>query len=122
GRLLGGLRTNRDYFQRPVGVRLYAGSAEVPGRILGFVEGAPEGTVRLEAEGAAPAGSFGVYDVGEFREEDGLLHQPAADDLAGCAAILCALGQLVERRTPANVAGVFTRAEEVGLIGATLVA
>ena len=69
-----------------------------------------------------PEGSFGVFDVGPFREVDGLLYQPAADDLGGCAAILSALLRCQAQGIRADVAGVFTRCEEVGLIGATLVA
>ena len=93
GRLLGGVP--RHYFDRPVPVRLIHA-----GRGPGGDGGADHGPRRagrgdrcstLEAAGPVPAGSFGVFDVGPFREVDGLLHQPAADDLAGCAAILSAL-------------------------------
>jgi endoglucanase len=122
GKLLGGLRSTTGYFGRPVAVRLFDGEGEVAGRILGLEETAGEGVVRLEAARSVAAGAFGMYDVGEFREAGGLLHQPAADDLGGCAAILRTLARLVEERVSANVAGVFTRAEEVGLVGATLVA
>ena len=44
----------------------------------------------------------------------------AADDLAGCAAILSALAELSQRRPMGDVYGVFTRAEEIGLMGARL--
>ena len=46
----------------------------------------------------------------------------ALDDLAGCAAIVEALERLVSESVDANVYAVFTRAEEVGLFGARLVA
>jgi endoglucanase len=46
----------------------------------------------------------------------------AADDLAGCSLVLATLATLSERRLSGDVTGIFTRAEEVGLVGATLVA
>jgi putative aminopeptidase FrvX len=46
----------------------------------------------------------------------------AADDLAGCAAILAALESLVNTPTTGTVFGLFTRAEEVGGVGAQLAA
>jgi putative aminopeptidase FrvX len=124
GRLLGGVP--RHAFDRPVPVRFVHGEhgpEETPGRITGQREGA-DGRVELllEAGGPVPAGSFGVFDVGPFREAGGLLHLPAADDLAGCAAILSALVRCARMGLPADVCGVFTRCEEVGLVGATLVA
>jgi endoglucanase len=46
----------------------------------------------------------------------------AADDLAGCAASLAALLHAAESPSPGAVYGLFTRAEEDGLIGARLAA
>src|SRR2546426_8024978 len=46
----------------------------------------------------------------------------AADDLAGCALILCALAALRDQTGPHDVHAVFTRAEETGLYGARLAA
>jgi putative aminopeptidase FrvX len=123
GRLLGGVP--RCYFERPVPVRLIhadEGPGETAGRITGHHEQDGMTLLNLEAAGPVPEGSFGVFDVGPFREVDGLLYQPAADDLGGCAAILSALLRCQARGIRADVAGVFTRCEEVGLIGATLVA
>jgi len=122
GRLLGGARSTRGYFARPVRVRFVVGETEIPGRIVGLTDDPNQSTVMLAAERAVPVGSFGVFDVGPAREGDGLLHVPAADDLAGCVSIVATLARCVAERIPANVLAVFTRAEEVGLIGATLVA
>ena len=63
-----------------------------------------------------------VFDLPDFKIESDLIHMRAADDLAGCAGILAALASLVSRPAPGDVYGVFTRAEEVGLIGARLLA
>lgn len=58
------------------------------------------------------------FDIGA----DGLIRMRAADDLAGCAAILAALESIVDTPTEGSVYGLFTRAEEVGLVGARIAA
>jgi len=63
-----------------------------------------------------------VPDLPDFSLEDGLIKMRAADDLAGCAAILTALESIVATPTKGNAYGLFTRAEETGLIGARLAA
>jgi endoglucanase len=63
-----------------------------------------------------------IPDLIDFEIEDGMIRMRAADDLAGCAAILGALESLVDHPTESSVYGLFTRAEEVGLIGARLAA
>lgn len=94
----------------------------VHGRALGRYDEGGATFLRLEADGAVPAGAFGVWDLGAFRQDGDLLVGPAADDLGGCAAILATLAECQRRELPVRVIGVFTRAEEVGLVGATLVA
>ena len=63
-----------------------------------------------------------VFDLVDFELDGDLIRLRAADDLAGCAAILAALGELAISPPPGDVYGVFTRAEEVGLVGARLLA
>jgi putative aminopeptidase FrvX len=63
-----------------------------------------------------------IPDLIDFEIEDGMIRMRAADDLAGCAAILAALESIVETPTEGSVYGLFTRAEEVGLVGARLAA
>lgn len=63
-------------------------------------------------------GAVGVWDLPEPHEKDGLLHAPVCDDLAGCAAMLALLERLEKKNTPAEVLCLFTRAEEVGFVGA----
>ena len=63
-----------------------------------------------------------VPDLPDIVLEDGLIKMRAADDLAGCAAILAALESIVGTPTRGTVYGLFTRAEEVGLAGAQLAA
>jgi endoglucanase len=63
-----------------------------------------------------------VFDLEDFRLDGQLVRMRALDDLAGCAAILAALASLSQQTSPGDVYGVFTRAEEVGLVGARLLA
>lgn len=77
---------------------------------------------RLELVGDAPAkvppGSIGMWDVPAFRRRNGRITARACDDLAGSAAVLAAMEEIVSRCPRANVMGLLTRAEEVGFVGA----
>ena len=63
-----------------------------------------------------------VFDLTDFQVQGDLIHMRAVDDLAGCAGILAAMVSLADTPPPGDVYAVFTRAEEVGLVGARLVA
>ena len=63
-----------------------------------------------------------VFDLTDFELDGESIRMRAADDLAGCGSILAALSELASQTPPGDVYGVFTRAEEVGLIGARLLA
>ncbi len=66
-----------------------------------------------------------VFDLPDFQEDGDLIRMRAADDLAGCGSILATLAALRDGNStppPGEVFGVFTRAEEVGLVGARLLA
>ena len=63
-----------------------------------------------------------VFDLTDFEFDGELVHMRALDDLAGCAGILAALETLVKDGPEGDVFAVFTRAEEVGLVGARLMA
>ena len=63
-----------------------------------------------------------VFDLVDFQLDGDYIRMRALDDLAGCASILTALGILSPEEPPVDVYGVFTRAEEVGLVGARLLA
>lgn len=123
-------------FTREVPVRIYprAGKAHIQGlagRVVGYVLGEGPRDVALhirmdDASGAEAAGSgeaiapgaFGVWDLPSFEVRDELVHARAVDDLAGCAAILLTLRAAALDAWRTDVYGVFTRAEEVGLVGA----
>ncbi len=72
--------------------------------------------------GNVPTPAPAVFDLPDFSIEDDYLVMRAADDLAGCGCILTALAQLNDAPPPGDVYGVFTRAEEVGFVGARLLA
>lgn len=63
-----------------------------------------------------------VFDLPEFSLDEYTIRMRALDDLAGCASILVALEELVSNEEKVDFYAVFTRAEEVGLIGARLLA
>lgn len=66
-----------------------------------------------------------VFDLPDFQPDGDFIRMRAADDLAGCGSILSMLAALNAPDTapPSSaVFGVFTRAEEVGLVGARLLA
>jgi endoglucanase len=124
---LGGVR--RAFFAG-ARARFYLGDGEdeartVAARVLAARPDPKSGEmrVRLEASAAVPRGSFGVWDLPAFRRSPrtpDLLETRAADDLAGVAAILAVL-ECVERIDPArrvDLRALFTRAEEVGFVGA----
>lgn len=81
-----------------------------------------------EIESSTPRGArIEVGDVGVWRLPaaeviDGVLHTPACDDLSALAAALCAADRLIEAKNAGQIVGdvrlLFTRAEEIGFIGA----
>ena len=76
--------------------------------------------VKSDAELALPAPV--VFDLPDFGIDGDTIRMRAADDLAGCGAILSALERLVKSGAEADFIAVFTRAEEGGLFGARLMA
>ena len=74
----------------------------------------------LEAEVPAGvrAGDFAVFDLPTWQLDGTRLSARAHDDLAQVAAVLCTLDRLARGGDEAHVVGLFTRAEEVGFIGA----
>jgi endoglucanase len=65
------------------------------------------------------AGDFAMWGFPAWSVEDGRITARVCDDLLGVAAVLACLDEVV-RRAPEGVAvwGLFTRAEEVGFLGA----
>lgn len=87
----------------------FAGKAE-------FLGGVPAD--RLDTHPVEWFGDFGMWELEPFSLRDGLIHARVCDDLVGCAAIVAMFRELEEKEVEATVHGIFTRAEEVGFIGA----
>lgn len=75
----------------------------------------------VESGGPAAAGDLALWDVPPFRRSGNILRARSCDDLAGAAAVLATLDRLAAERRPGHLIGLFTRAEEVGLCGASIV-
>lgn len=68
------------------------------------------------ADNAAVA--FAVWELPAFEWQGDRLYARACDDLVGCAAIIAAFLELEASGAECSCLGLFTRAEEVGFIGA----
>lgn len=63
-------------------------------------------------------GDFAMWDLPALEVRDGLIHSRACDDLVNCATILAVFDHFERRGVETSVHAVFTRAEEVGFVGA----
>ncbi len=63
-------------------------------------------------------GDFAVWDLPAFSCRDEQIHGRACDDLMGCAEIIALFRDLEAERADVHCLGIFTRAEEVGFVGA----
>ena len=86
-------------------------------------------TIRPDDDGYGPKPSQLTYpaavllDLPSFRLDGDIIRARQLDDLAGCATILSALIEVNRGKTNSRtIIGLFTRAEEVGLVGAALAA
>lgn len=75
--------------------------------------------VKLGAKSATPeVGDFAVLDLPSFAKTNNRVKARVCDDLAGCVAVVATLAACAKGQAPVDIIGVFTRAEEVGFIGA----
>lgn len=65
-----------------------------------------------------------IFDLEDFfiDKKTNLIHMRSADDLAGCSSIMQALINLSNQNIEGDFYGIFTRAEEVGLLGSAALA
>ncbi len=63
-------------------------------------------------------GEFGMWKLKPFELKDGIIRSRVCDDLIGCAAIVALFQELEKADANVNCYGIFTRAEEVGFVGA----
>jgi endoglucanase len=107
-------------YQRGTATPRYAFAAHMdhPGFVGGeFLGGVPE-EYRAKKPPTRDFGAFAMWDLPAFEVKDGRIHSRACDDLVGCAAILALFHELEAIGAEASVLGLFTRAEEVGFVGA----
>jgi endoglucanase len=88
----------------------------------GYVGGEFLGSVPEEYRKSQPPtrdfGAFAMWDLPACELREGRVYSRACDDLIGCAAILATFQELERAGAEASVYGLFTRAEEVGFVGA----
>lgn len=82
-----------------------------------FLGGVPE-RYRDKNPPTKEFGGFAMWDVTEWEVDDGKIVSRVCDDLVGCAAIVSLFLALERDEVEATCYGIFTRAEEVGFVGA----
>ncbi|NWJ46695.1 MAG: hypothetical protein HXX08_12515 [Chloroflexi bacterium] len=124
--LLGGV--NPLCFEGAPQVKIYSLDSSQPfvaGKIVGYkAEALPPRKVELyiHTEIELPEGyKFGIWDLLDFQISDDFIYARVIDDLVGCASALLTLHKVATDDAEVNLYGVFTRAEEVGLVGADMV-
>lgn len=75
-------------------------------------------TVVVEVPRPVPQGSIGMWDFPDPVVRGRRIFARGCDDLAGAAAMLCAIDELCRNRGNCDAYFLFTRAEEVGFVGA----
>lgn len=70
----------------------------------------------------ANAGDLALWDVPTYRLRRNIVQARQCDDLIGCTAVLATLDRVSASRSNGRLIGLFTRAEEVGLCGASVAA
>jgi endoglucanase len=91
------------------------------GRPANFLGGVPERYRDIEKNPISwfDEGAFAMWDLPPVEiRDDGMVHARVCDDLIGCVAIIALLEELDRRQIPGACHGIFTRAEEVGFVGA----
>lgn len=120
----GGVRV--EYF-KGARVRFDGVDGSVKGSVLKVSETSPPGgpgrppmprEVHVRVSRPVAAGTLGMWDRPRPKLQSDRVVAPACDDLAGVAAIVEMLGRLSRKQASANVYALFTRAEEVGFVGA----
>lgn len=111
-----------EYF-RGTGVRFWSRGRWVRGKIRSITTWIDAGrrrvrTATIAVPQAVDGGAIGMWDLPDPQVRGGRVYARGCDDVAGVAAILSALDEVLGGRRPANVIALLTRAEEVGFAGA----
>lgn len=91
---------------------------EIPARATSALDDDRKFTARAVRPLPNPGGAFGYWRLTPVAFDGDLIRTKGADNLASCAAILAVIDRLNREKADADLWGVFTRAEEVGLLGA----
>lgn len=79
--------------------------------------------IKLGTKSAKPEpGDYAILDLPAFAKTNNRLKARVCDDLAGCAVVVATLAALAKGQAPVDAIGVFTRAEEIGFVGALALA
>ena len=107
-------------------VTVISQGVEIPGKVTSPLVTSAEKdsifSIRTQRPVLESNGAFGFWRLTPVKFDGDRILTKAADNLAGCAVILATLDRLHRVKAEANLYGVFTRAEEVGLLGAAGVA
>jgi endoglucanase len=76
----------------------------------------------LDAGATASEGDLALWDVPECRFRGEIVHARQCDDMAGVVSVLATLDRVVAAGRAGHLVGFFSRAEEVGLCGASAAA
>lgn len=100
-------------------VRFFSRNDQVEGRVERVRRERGSRTIveLSDLNGPLHGDEFGVFDFHGFERFRDEIWTGAADDLAGAAAILAALDELLRKRRRPALLAVFTRAEETGMVG-----
>ena len=82
-----------------------------------FLGGVPERYLKKKPR-TRKFGAFRMWDLPACEVRSGRIRSRACDDLIGCTAIVAALRELENSGAECSAWGLFTRAEEVGFVGA----
>ncbi len=97
---------------------LVTGKEEITGRATSALGDDKTFTARAARPLPRLEGAFGYWGLAPVAFDDDRIRTKGADNLASCAAILAVMDRLNREKANADFRGVFTRAEEVGLLGA----
>lgn len=105
----------------PSGTARISSVQSVPGAVRG-ARGLAGAKATLDAGATAVEGDLALWDVPECRFRGEIVHARQCDDLAGAVSVLATLDRLAASGRAGHLIGFFTRAEEVGLCGASAAA
>ena len=113
-------------FFKGAGVRFFDGGVWIKGKIKSVKLARPDSLwnrprvdkVGIDVAKPISPGTIGMWDLPAPKIRNKRVHAPACDDLAGVAAMLCCLETLAAKCVATEAYMLFTRAEEVGFVGA----